>query len=104
MLAHIDGSIVSIVLSRSVIAPRGIPVAIVKEIVTTRYERHIRIMRMIPAGVVPFRMIRTEHFILLPLPVLASFNPTVLVECDRLNLLRFRLRAEVRMLRFDLLH
>src|SRR5262245_34079783 len=61
-------------------------------------------MRMIPARIVPFWTIRTEHFILLTLPAIASFNPMVLVESNRLNLLRLWLRAEVRALRFGLLH
>src|ERR1043166_7693175 len=61
-------------------------------------------MRMIPALVVPFRMIRTEYFVLLTLPAIASFNAMVLVESNRLNLLRLWLRAEVCALRFDLLH
>src|SRR4030095_4915387 len=59
---------------------------------------------MVPARIVPFRMVRTEHFILLTLPAIASFNTMVLVESNRLNLLRLRLRLEVRALRFDLLH
>src|SRR5690348_16172821 len=61
-------------------------------------------MRMVPALIVPFRMIRTEYFVLATLPAIASFNPMVLVESNRLNLLRFWLRAEVCVLRFDLLH
>ena len=61
-------------------------------------------MRMIPARIVPFRMIRTEYFVLGTLPVFTSFNPMVLVESNRLNLLRFRLCTEARVLRFDLLH
>src|ERR1700745_150005 len=59
---------------------------------------------MIPALIVPFRMIRAEHLVLLTLPVIASFNPMVLVEGNRLNLLRLWLCAETRVLRFDLLH
>src|SRR5262249_29674774 len=61
-------------------------------------------MRMIPASIVPFRMVRTEYFVLGALPVFASFNPMVLVESDRLNLLRLWLCTEARVLRFDLLH
>ena len=41
---------------------------------------------------------------MLTLPAIASFNPMVLVESNRLNLLRFWLCAETRVLRFDLLH
>src|SRR5262249_22043155 len=59
---------------------------------------------MIPARIVPFRMVRTEYFVLGALPVFASFNPMVLVESNRLNLLRFRLCTEACVLRFDLLH
>ena len=41
---------------------------------------------------------------MLALPAIASFNPMVLVESNRLNLLRLWLCAETRVLRFDLLH
>jgi len=51
-------------------------------------------MRSIPALIVPFRMIRTEYFVLLTLPAIASLNPIVLVERDRRNLLRLWLRIE----------
>ncbi len=61
-------------------------------------------MRSIPAFIVPFRMIRAKYFVLRTLPVIASFNPMVLIECNRRNLLRLWLRMEVRVLRFDLLH
>src|ERR1700745_3313156 len=61
-------------------------------------------MRMIPARIVPFRMIGTKYFVLVALPVLTSFDMMVLVESNRLNLLRFWLRMEVCVLRFDLLH
>jgi hypothetical protein len=59
---------------------------------------------MIPALIVPFRLVRAEYFIMLALPAITSFNPMVLVESNRLNLLRLWLRAEARVLRFDLLH
>src|SRR6476469_8028625 len=49
-------------------------------------------------------MIRTEYLVLVTLPAIASFNPMVLVESNRLNLLRLWLCAETRVLRFDLLH
>src|SRR5262249_35821081 len=61
-------------------------------------------MRCVPARIVPLRLIRTEYFVLLTLPAIASFNPIVLVESNRRNLLRLRQRAEVRVLRLDLLH
>src|ERR1041385_192831 len=61
-------------------------------------------MRMIPARIVPFGMVRTKYFVLGSLPLFTSFNPMVLVESDRLNLLRLRLCTKVRMLRLDLLH
>src|SRR5947207_2715229 len=59
---------------------------------------------MIPARIVPLGTIRTEYFIVRTLPVFASFNPMVLVESNRLNLLRLRLRTKARVLRFNLLH
>src|SRR5262249_45004868 len=61
-------------------------------------------MRSMPGLFVPFRMIRTEYFILCTLPLITSFNSMVLVESNRWNLLRFWFRAKVRVLRFDLLH
>src|SRR6266850_4261700 len=59
---------------------------------------------MIPPLIVPFRMIRAEYLVMLTLPAITSFNPMVLVESNRLNLLRLWLCAETSMLRFDLLH
>src|SRR6266550_1036534 len=59
---------------------------------------------MIPPLIVPFRMVRTEYLVMLALPAITSFNPMVLVESNRLNLLRLWLCAETRVLRFDLLH
>src|SRR5215471_1150089 len=61
-------------------------------------------MRMIPARIVPFGMVRTKYFVLGSLPLFTSFDPMVLVESNRLNLLRLRLCTKVRMLRLDLLH
>src|ERR1700757_787603 len=61
-------------------------------------------MRTIPALVVPFWMIRTEYFVLVALPALASFNPMVLVESNRRNLLWLWLCTETRVLRLDLLN
>src|SRR6266540_6603179 len=61
-------------------------------------------MRSIPALIVPFRMIRAEYFVLRTLPLIASLNPIVLVEGNRRNLVRLWLCAEIRVLRFDLLH
>src|SRR5260370_41775819 len=59
---------------------------------------------MIPPLIVPLGLIRTEYLVMLSLPAIASFNPMVLVECNRLDLLRLWLCAETRVLRFDLLH
>src|SRR4029450_5862296 len=59
---------------------------------------------MIPPLIVPFRMIRAEYLVILALPAITSFNPMVLIESNRLNLLRLWLCAETRVLRFDLLH
>src|SRR6267142_4498461 len=59
---------------------------------------------MIPPLIVPFRMVRAEYLVMLTLPAITSFNPMVLVESNRLNLLRLWLCAETRVLRFDLLH
>src|SRR5262249_743450 len=103
-MTHIDRSIVGIILTSRVVTPRREPVAAVKEIVTATDQLHTGVMRMIPTRVVPFRVIRTEYFVVRTLPAIASFNPMVLVESNRWNLLRFWLRAKVRVLRFDLLH
>src|SRR6202795_3029251 len=59
---------------------------------------------MIPALIVPLRIIRAEYLVMLTLPAITSFNPMVLIESNRLNLLRLWLCAETRVLRFDLLH
>src|SRR6266513_476917 len=59
---------------------------------------------MVPTLIVPFRMIRTEYFVLRTLPAITSFDPIVLVESNRRNLLRLWLCTEGRVLRFDLLH
>src|SRR5882757_5499835 len=59
---------------------------------------------MVPTLIVPFRMIRTEYFVLRALPAITSFDPIVLVESNRRNLLRLWLCTEGRVLRFDLLH
>src|SRR4029453_5331813 len=61
-------------------------------------------MRVIPARIVPFRTIRTEYFVVRTLPLITSLNPIILVESNRLNLLRLWLCTEARVLRFDLLH
>ena len=61
-------------------------------------------MRSIPALIVPLRMIRTEYFILLALPVVAVPNVMILIERNWRNLLRLWLCPEVSVLRFDLLH
>src|SRR5207249_10409645 len=74
------------------------------EVVTAADQLHAVVMRVIPALIVPFRMIRAEYFVLLTLPVFASFNAMILIVGNRRNLLRLRLRTEVRVLRFDLLH
>src|SRR5213076_665745 len=42
--------------------------------------------------------------VMLTLPSIASFNAMALVERNGWNLLWLRLRTEIRMLRFDLLH
>jgi hypothetical protein len=49
-------------------------------------------------------MIRAEYYVLRTLPLFASLNPIILIVGNRRNLLRLRLRTEIRVLRFDLLH
>src|SRR4029077_20384858 len=103
-LTDIDRSIVGIILRCRAVTPRRKPVAIIEEIITATDQGHIRVMRMIPALIVPFRMIRTKCFVVVALPAIASLNSIVLVEGNRRNLLRLWLRTEVHVLRFDLLH
>src|SRR5207249_5145644 len=104
MLTDIDRSVVGIILGRRAVTPRRKPVAIVEEIITAADQGHLGVMRMVPALIVPFRMIRTEYFVSRTLPLFASLNPIILVVGNRRNLLRLWLRTEVRVLRFDLLH
>src|SRR4029077_18902277 len=103
-LTDIDRSIVGIILRCRAVTPRRKPVAIIEEIITATDQGHLGVMRMIPALIVPFRMIRTEYFVLLALPAIASFNPMILIEGNRWNLLRLWLRTKIRVLRLDLLH
>src|SRR5207244_11676211 len=103
-VTHIDRSVLGIIFGRRIVTPCRIPVAVVPEVVTATDQLHAIVTRSIPALIVPFGMIRAEHFILRTLPLFASLNPIILVEGNRRNLLRLWLRAKVRMLRFDLLH
>src|SRR4029077_5704805 len=103
-LTDIDRSIVGIILRCRAVTPRRKPVAIIEEIITATDQGHMGVMQMIPALIVPFRMIRTEYFVLLTLPVITSFNPMILIEGNRRNLLWLWLRTKVRVLRLDLLH
>src|SRR5439155_21605543 len=84
--------------------PCQIPVAAVPVVVTATDQLHAIVIRSIPALIVPFRIIRAEYFVLRTLPAITSFNPIILVEGNRRNLLRLWLCTEVRVLRFDLLH
>src|SRR5438270_13084224 len=104
MLTDINRSIIGVIFRRRTVTPRRKPVAVVEVVVTATDQFNTGIMRMIPTLIVPFRMIGTEYFVLLALPVFTSFDMMVLVESNRLNLLRFWLRVEVCVLRFDLLH
>src|SRR5204863_9293764 len=79
-------------------------VTVVPEVVTATDQLNTIVVRVIPALIVPFRMIRAEHFVLRTLPMFGSLNPIILVVGNRRNLLRFWLRTEVRVLRFNLLH
>src|SRR5439155_1138153 len=103
-LTHIDRSIVGIILGRRIVTPRRIPVAVVPVVITATDQFHAVVTRPIPTLIVPFRMIRAEYVVLRTLPLIASLNPIVLIVRDRRNLLRLWLRAEVRVLRLDLLH
>src|SRR5206468_7035364 len=78
--------------------------AIVEEIITATDQGHLGVMRMVPALIVPFRMIGAEYFVSRTLPLFASLNPIILVVGNRRNLLRLWLRTEVRVLRFNLLN
>src|SRR6476646_8871953 len=104
MVTHIDRGIVGIILGGRIVAPRRIPVVVVPVIVTATDQLHAIVMRVVPAPIVPFRMIRAEYFVLPTLPLVASLDPIILGERDRRNLLWLRLRLEVRVLCLDLLH
>src|SRR5437899_8924114 len=103
-LTHIDRSIVGIILGRRIVTPRRIPVAVVPVVITATNQFHTVVTRPIPTLIVPFRMIRAEYVVLRTLPLIASLNPIVLIVREDRNLLRFWLRAEVRVLLLDLLH
>src|SRR5206468_6534141 len=103
-VTDINRSVVGIILSRRTVTPCRVPVAVVPVVVTATDQLHTIVMRVIPALIVPFRMIRAKYFVLRTLPVFGSLNPIILVVGNRRNLLRLRLRTEVRVLRFDLLH
>src|SRR5437773_12478106 len=103
MLTNINRSVIGIILGRRAVTPRRKPVAIVEEIITATDQGHLGVMRMVPALIVPFRMIRTEYFVLLTLPAIASLNPIILVVGNRRNLLRLWLCVEFRVLLFILL-
>src|SRR5438034_5473129 len=103
-VTRIDRSVVGIIFGRRIVTPCRIPVAVVPVIVTATDQLHAPVMRSIPAPIVPFRMIRAEYFVLRTLPLFASLDPIILIECNRRNLLRLWLRMEARVLRFHLLY
>src|SRR4029450_929124 len=98
MLTRIDRSVVGVILGRGTVTPRRKPVARVEEVITASDQLHTGVMLMIPALIMPFRMIRAEYLVTLTLPAIPSFHPMVLVESNCLNLLRLWLFAEVRVL------
>src|SRR6188474_2735166 len=104
MLTGIDRSVVGVILGRRAVTPRRKPVTRIEEIVTASDQLHTGVTLMIPALIVPFRMIRAEHLVMLALPAIASLNPMILVESNCLDLLRLWLCLEARVLRSDLLH
>src|SRR5438309_1383088 len=103
-VTHIDRGIVGIILGARIVTPGRIPIAVVPVIVTATDQLHAGVMRAVPAPIMPFWMIRSEYFVLRPLPALASLNPITLVERDRRNFVRSRLGFEIHVLLFDLLH
>ena len=102
-MTDIDRGIVSIIFVPRIIAPRRIPIAVVPVVVTATDQLYPSEMRVIPATVVPFRMIRSIYFVLRTLPAIASLKPKVRVERDRRNFVRASLGVEVYVLLFDLL-
>src|SRR5207237_2225466 len=103
-MTNIDRGIVGIILGARIVTPGRIPIAVVPVIVTATDQLHAGVMRAVPAPIMPFRMIRSEYFVLRPLPALASLNPITLVERDRWNFVGSRLCFEIHVLLFDLLH
>src|SRR5207302_9557345 len=103
-MTNIDRGIVGIILGARIVTPCRIPVTIVPVIVTATDQLHAGVMRAVPAPIMPFRMIRSDYFVLRTLPALASLIPITLVERDRRNFVRSRLGFEIHVLLFDLLH
>src|SRR5713101_9042714 len=103
-MTHIDRGIVGIILGARIVTPCRVPIAVVPIVVTATDQLHSGVMRAVPAPIMPFRMIRSEYFVLRPLPALASLNPITLVERDRRNFVGSRLCAKIHVLLFDLLH
>src|SRR5438477_4024685 len=103
-MTYIDRRVISIILGARIVTPRRIPIAVVPIIVTATDQLDALVTRVVPAAIMSFRMIRTEHFVLRTRPAIASLNPKIHVERDRWNFVRPRLRFEIRVLLFDLLH
>src|SRR5437870_13443769 len=92
VVTHIDRSVVGIIFGRRIVTPCRIPVAVVPEVVTATDQLLAIVTRSIPALLVPFGMIRAEHFLLRTLPLFASLTPFFQFEANRRNLLRLWLR------------
>src|SRR5262249_12479874 len=102
-MTNIDRSVVRIVCDTGIVAPCRVPVAVVPKVPTAGDQLDSSITRSIPALIVPFRMIGTEHFVSRPYPALAACDPIGRVECHGRSNIRFRLGFETSVLLFDLL-
>src|SRR5262249_52836935 len=103
-MTNIDRSVVGIVCGAGIVAPCRVPIAAVPKVPTAGDQLDSSITRSIPTLIVPFRMIRTEYFVLRTLPALAAFDPIVRVECHGRSNIWFRLGFETSVLLFDLLN
>src|SRR4051794_28383252 len=103
-MSDIDRTIVSVILGRGVVTPCGEPVSVIKIVVTAADQLDPIVVLVIPTFIVPLRAIRAEHFVPRTLPSLAILDSIVLVERNRWDPVRSRLRTKTRVLLSNLLH
>src|SRR5262249_23488582 len=100
-MANIDRSVVGIIRGSGIVTPGRIPVAVIEEIIACGDQLDPVVALMMPTAIVPFRMIRTEHFVPRTLPAFAVCNPEIRIELHRRRAIGARLRLETCVLLFD---